>query len=221
VQTSVRLARLLAIGRLLFAFFGPLATPAYAGPAGPGRMQRFGAVVRKEMNDWGRTLRSPRRVARLVTSTSVGFTIGLTTMHLFGSPGAAAFLSYVSSVTTDRIIDRSVANTRVYGALAPPPLKLDAVHTLVGASVAGLSAPLLLSALLPLAHQVTPTGDGAPGLIGLGAQALFAVPLVRGLGGMGASMLATGAQAAMAHVMKLRPKARLASATTVDERVLP
>lgn len=210
----MRLARLLLAAVLFLTLTGPLSQTARADAR--GGLRRVGSMLRQEAREWGATLRCPRRVARIAASGTAGVAVGLTALHLTGSSGTAAFSSYVTSTIADRAIDRAWPSTRPVGADAPPSLGVHGAQMLVGASVAALVAPMLLDALHPVAMHVASIGDGAPGLIGVGAQAVFGTSLVRGMGNMGASLIATGVQNSLARLMKLRPKWRRSDA----ERVL-
>ncbi len=176
---------------------------ALLGTSAPSRAN-FRQVAAREATSFRSMFRTTPRFLRLAAGTAASIGAGLAVKHLTGSPAEAAFSAYVAGTIVDRAIDSIAPRSRPLG-WSRPSAGRDAAQTLLGAGVAAAATPFALRLLDPMSHL----GDGAPGVIGLGARLLGARPILQAIGGTVVTLLANGARAGLSFFTRpLRRAAR-------------
>jgi hypothetical protein len=156
---GIRLAALGAVGRssLAVAFALCLVTPAVAGEAAPAVVgqvapavvgqvaprvplsRRLGAVAQRQWQKLQRTVRSPKRLTRLVATNTVGLGAGVLVQALTGNYMASAFAAYAASYAANWSADclaPSTADRREPKSVRRHLFELTAGSTVAAATTA-------------------------------------------------------------------------------------
>ena len=168
-------------------------------------MTRATTTAKRQWREVRTNLSSKARVSRMVVSAGLGAAAGFTAQH-YGAPYPhAVFASYAVSEVVDKAIQIAVPRTRSLTTDTRGPWAF-AAETLAVSAVAGLSAALLQQQMEPFTHTLV--GRATPGVVGIGAGALFPRMLIRGTLSVGVSVLTRGARTGLDWMSFLRHVAR-------------
>ncbi len=170
-------------------------------PAQGGSMTLVTTAAKRQLREVRTNLSSKARVTRMLVSAGLGAAAGLTAQHCGTPYPHAVFVSYAVSEVVDKTLQVTIPRTR---SLTPDPRGpwAFAAETLTVSAVAGLSAAALQYQMEPFTHTLL--GRATPGVIGIGAGAMFPRILIRGTVSLGVSVVTRGVRSGIDAVRRVR-----------------